>query len=557
MYNMPNMGMINSNSMIGYTYLNQNYQNYHSQPPSGYNSYMGNTPSNKFASNQFYGSNQSQVQPQMYGNMYQNKMSNQIPMNQGAQSVPLTTAPLINSMVNPSMSAAVQPNQNIPNLSQNTTPLQKDLANTSMSNTAPTTTIKKPINLDAQSFIPKNLKKQSISSEKEALAQTPKKDVIEPQTESVTKTEITETQSKPVSAADSVKSDSVSPSEKVVTPSTESQDKTPKQEESKESANMQSPDNFALDKKDSSTTLEEKPQTATANPEAAKPKPKSLLGSILSQPPATTSASKQPEKTVVNVISAPAKKKQNDASKALEEKAKLLKEQEKLRKEEKLKEEIKQKQAAASSTPSSKKADKSARKVSKNEEETNENENTENKEENIYKESEEPVSTEKKFTIERIYFKVYENENSEDTKNRYSFDYLFSFRNWKICSETKLIEDLVSGHFKELRDTVEEVSTMKSQGRGGDNKGGFGKRGTKFRDEPTQPKISNENMTFQRSKIDLKPPEPKETPSTETGEGLGKWGRKDLSKEEKLASDFKSRRQEEISKDPIRFKLTE
>lgn len=551
MYNIPNMGMMNSNSMIGYTYLNQNYQNYHSQPPSGFNSYMGNAPTNKFASNQFYGSSQNQVQPQMYNNMYQNKIANQMPMNQANQSVPLNTAPIINNIVSQNTpAAAVQPNPSITNVAQNTPQLQKE-ATSPIIATAPTHAIKKPINLDAQSFIPKNLKKQSISSEKEALAQTPKKETADSQAE------LTETQTKQFSAADS-KSESVSPSEKITTPSTESPDKTPKQEASRDSAKKQSPDNFALDKKTASAAAEEKPKNASTNSEVAKPKPKSALGSILSQPPQTSLTTKQPEKTVINVVSAaPAKKKQNDASKALEEKAKLLKEQEKLKKEEKLREEIKQKQAATVSTPSSstKKAEKSAKKAAKSEQEANEAENDENV--NQYKENEESVGVEKKFTIEKIYFKVYPNENKENSKNRYSFDYLFSFRNWKICSETKLVDNLENGHFKELRETVEEISSMKSQGRGSDNKGGFGKRGTKFRDEPVQPKISNENMTFQRSKIDLKPAEPKETPSTETGEGLGKWGRKDLSKEEKLATDFKTRRQEEIGKDPIRFKLTE
>lgn len=212
-------------------------------------------------------------------------------------------------------------------------------------------------------------------------------------------------------------------------------------------------------------------------------------------------------------------------------------------------------------TSSNKKADKEAKKTKKNESEVAEEENIKvDENENIYKE-EEPVQVEeqveKKYSIEKIYFKVYQNENADDIKNRYSIDYLFSFRNWKICNETKLIEDLVEGHIKDMKETVEEVSTQKHQ-RGGDIKNGFGKRPTKFsRDETVQQPRVTESLPFQRSKIDLKPPEPKENQPTETGEGLGKWGRKDLSKEEQLAKDFKSRREEEVKKDPIRFKLTE
>jgi len=539
--------------MIGYTYFNnQNYQNYHSQQSSGYNSYMGSAPTNKFASNQLYGTNYTQAQPQIYNNMNPNKMSAQMPLNQVNQSHSINSAPIANNIVNQTISIVDKANPSIQNIAQNNGPFQKDSSIPSGS-TAPTSTIKKPINLDAQSFIPKNLKKHSISSEKEAFAQTPKKEILEPQTKSAATAELSETETKPSSANDSVKSKSenISPNEKILTPNTE-----------RGSASKHSPENFALNKKVVSKPTEEKPQTATiiTNSEAAKQKPESLLGSILSQPPKISSTSKQPDKTVVNLNSAPVKKKQNDVSKALEEKTKMLKEQEKNKKEEKLKEEIKQKQAASNLTASSnKKGEKTVRKVSKNDNESNEAKRAGNKEENnenLNKENEGPMSTEKKFTIENIYFKVYENEKSEDNKNRYSFDYLFSFRNWKICSETKLIEDLVCGHFRDLRETVEEVSSVKNQGRGNENRG-FGKRGTKFSEEPVQPKISNENQTFQRSKIDLKPAEPKEIPSTETGEGLGKWGRKDLSKEEKSASDFKSNRKEEISKDPIRSKLTE
>jgi len=61
-------------------------------------------------------------------------------------------------------------------------------------------------------------------------------------------------------------------------------------------------------------------------------------------------------------------------------------------------------------------------------------------------------------------------------------------------------------------------------------------------------------MTFQRStKIDLKPNEPRE--NLPEGDNLGKWGRKDLGKEEKAAAEYKQKRVEENEKNPVRSKL--
>lgn len=571
MYNIPNMGMINSNSMINYTYLNTSYQNYHSNPQPGYNNFIGNNNGNKFTPNQFYPGTQTPTQPQIYPNMYQNKM----PLNQPVQTAPLNT-PIMNTIVNTNIANGngINNNSNPSVLGQNTIQLNKEA--TFPSPATNTITPKKPINLDAQSFIPKNLKKTSISSEKEAYATNTKNDALDliqieaksENIESPPKTSVHVTEDLSIQA--------ITIKEGEVKAETETEDKSlvsnlQSEKDNKDSIHedTNTKTNYVTDKKEVSSTQDQKLPTSTSNSslnnsDSAKSKPKTLLGSILSQPQSATklNVAKQSENTTISTSIPSAKKKQNDVNKAWEEKARVLKEQEKLKKEEKLKEEIKQKQSASLNTNSSnKKADKEARKVKKNESEVAEEENAKEEEnENIYKEEEEPVQVEekveKKYSIERIYFKVYQNENSDEIKNRYSIDYLFSFRNWKICNETKLIEDLVEGHIKDMKETVEEISTQKHQGRGGDNKGGFGKRGTKFREEPAQPRVA-ESLPFQRSKIDLKPPEPKDNQSTETGEGLGKWGRKDLSKEEKLASEFKSKREEEVKKDPIRFKLTE
>jgi len=575
MYNIPNMGhqMINQNSMINYTYLsNSNYSNF-PQTQTGYNNYMSNPPTNKFT-NQF--SYQQSNQNQIFNNMYPNK----IPNNTTPQNIPINSTPVMNNIVSQNLHSQSTPS--ITQSSQTSLPLQKDANLSSTSTSSAANANKKPINLEAQSFIPKNLKKNSISSEKEDLqVNTPKMETID--TKSETKTDDSQKQTPSVielhsDEKESLKDNisSVLNNEEQRTPLSNKLDedkilKTPLHEG--DTKQTSSNDNFSLEKNDSNITTEEKPvekAQTTSNTDTQKDKPKSLLKSILSQPTVTT-ATKQSEKTVVNNITT-AKKKGNEVKEAYEEKARIFREQEKQKKEERLKEEIKQKQLASTSNASSKKTDKETKRGTKQEIEVPETANeknksqTENDIEKVDKENKEFVKaiteekaekTEKKFTLEKVYFRVYENEKEEDMKNRYSFDYLFSFRNWKICSETRLIENLVTGHFKDLRETVEELSTAKQHRGGQDNKGGFGKRGTKFRDEIVQPKAPLENMTFQRSKIDLKPPEPRETPSTETGEGLGKWGRKDLSKEEKLATEFKQKREDEIKKDPIKFKLTE
>jgi hypothetical protein len=604
MYNMPNMGMMNSNSMMNYTYLNSNYPNYHSQPQQGYNAYIQTNPTNKFSSNQIY-SPQTQIPNQMYNNIYQNKMTNQMPINVPGQTIPINSQPLMNNMVLKSnLSATASPS--ISTLSQTSLPIQKE---TNLSNTSVSTAsshIKKSINLEAQSFIPKNLKRQSTSTEKDLQEHTPKKEATDAQKESISESPEKEIKSnyKKETETKIDNNDKITDKE-LPSPILTMQLKTPtskkNEEDKKEKTPIkdietnQSPDNFSLDKKEAVISTEEKPAPLTNTniiQEIIKPKPKTLLGSILSQPLINNTDSKPAEKTIINPIpvAAPGKKKQNDVSKAFEEKAKDFIEQEKLKKElkkeEKMREEIKQKQASATNTPTSRK--KSGKELSKKADKKQTQEETEEKlneiqkvnedskaiQENFSKEKDEkenylnPIkineqekATERKFKIEKIYFRVYEDEKSEDIKNRYAYEYLFSHRNWKICYETKLVEDLMTGHFKNLKETVEEVSANRQQGRSGgnENKGGFGKRGTKFRDEPIAPKINNENTIFQRSKFEFnKQPEPiKETSSIETGEGLGKWGRKDLSKEEKLASEFKTNREEQIKKDPIRFKLTE
>ena len=111
----------------------------------------------------------------------------------------------------------------------------------------------------------------------------------------------------------------------------------------------------------------------------------------------------------------------------------------------------------------------------------------------------------------------------------------------------------------ELRINVEELSNNKTQNNRNDERC-FEKKCMIFQEEQIKPNLSNEKTTFQRSaKIEMNQnqQEPKETFLVQDKQSLGKWRRKDLTKEEKIATDFKCRREEEVNKDPIRFKLTE
>lgn len=519
---------LSNNSMINYTYLNQ-YQPFPPQPQSAYNSYIPGA-TNKYSNQANYFTNPSTAQP-IYNSMYPNKMGAQMPPVQNQMNTPNLP------VVNPPAVQNVQPTLEAP--------------------------VKKSINLNAQSFIPKGLK---------ITTPTPSVDVQEDH-----KVENAETQTDNKSSTASRQSSNLA--DNVITPNVSSKDLNPIIDipavESKRE-NLLVKDNQTLNKKENQEkNIAESTSAAINNnisensktnkPEPLKEKPKSektsLLSNILNNP--TPSSSKAAEKIVITPMTQ-TKKKTNETSRAIEEKARQLKEQEKSKKEEKFKQEIQQKNNAAITSSARKNIVESEKKNAQVEREVEKQKEPELKQEEVEIDNdlEDSKDTDDKvaeYKIEKFYFRVYENEDLSENKNRYSFDYLFSFRNWKICTETKLIEDLSNGHFKELRENVEEVSNNKNQNNRND-KGGFGKKGMRYKEEQNQPKISNENTAFQRSaKIEMKAPqqEQKEITPVVDGEGLGKWGRKDLTKEEKVATDFKSRREEEVKKDPIRFKLTE
>ena len=531
-YNYPNFPMppiqtmpLSNTSMINYTYLNQ-YQAFSPQPQPSYNSYIPAT-TNKYSNQAGYFTNPS-TQP-IFNTIYPNKMAGQMPPVQNQMNTPNLP------VTNPPAVQNVQPSLEAP--------------------------VKKSINLNAQSFIPKGLK---------ITTPTPSVDVQEDH-----KVENAETQTDNKSLVVSRQSSNLA--DNVITPDDSSKNLNPRFDSpavETKSENLLFKDN--LNKKENQEKNIAESTSASLNnnisensktnkPEPLKEKPKSektsLLSNILNNP--TPSSTKAAEKIVITPMTQ-TKKKTNETSRAIEEKARQLKEQEKLKKEEKFKQEIQQKNNAAITSSARKNIVESEKKIAQVEREVEKQKEPELQLEEVETDNnlEDSKDTDDKvaeYKIEKFYFRVYENEDLSENKNRYSFDYLFSFRNWKICTETKLIEDLSNGHFKELRENVEEVSNNKSQNNRND-KGGFGKKGMRYKEEQNQPKISNENTAFQRSaKIEMKAPqqEQKEITPVVDGEGLGKWGRKDLTKEEKVATDFKSRREEEVKKDPIRFKLTE
>ena len=131
------------------------------------------------------------------------------------------------------------------------------------------------------------------------------------------------------------------------------------------------------------------------------------------------------------------------------------------------------------------------------------------------------VKKEKK--IDRIYFVI-----DEDDKQIYNFDYdyMISFENWEICQETKLLSDDFLKHLEEFK--IVEAEPIKSNNQG--KSGGKKRHNAYNKSQGSEKKNETDLSTF---------------------------GRKDISKEVALAEEFKKKIDEEATKDPVRFKITE
>ena len=126
--------------------------------------------------------------------------------------------------------------------------------------------------------------------------------------------------------------------------------------------------------------------------------------------------------------------------------------------------------------------------------------------------------------VDREYFVI-----DEDDNQTYSFDYdyMISFEKWEICQETKLLSEDFLKHLEEFKIVESEPIKTNNQ-----NKQGGKKR---------------HNNNYSKNQSNEK--------KNETD--LSTFGRKDISKEIALAEEFKKKIDEEATKDPIRFQITE
>jgi hypothetical protein len=159
----------------------------------------------------------------------------------------------------------------------------------------------------------------------------------------------------------------------------------------------------------------------------------------------------------------------------------------------------------------------------------------------------EEVKEELKYTIERHYFLVREGAPIEESKNVYSFDYLFSFRNWQICTEKTLLSRDLLNNWDTMKENYEDVfSTSGGGGKGNRQSEKKFQKSSISQIESREPKT----VAFKRANVS------EHRPSITT-DGIEQWGRKDLTQANKEAEEFRKKIEEEKVKDPIKNELTE
>lgn len=168
----------------------------------------------------------------------------------------------------------------------------------------------------------------------------------------------------------------------------------------------------------------------------------------------------------------------------------------------------------------------------------------------------------KKYRIERHYFLINEGEEQKKCDNKYSIDYILSFRNWAICSQNLLLGEVFKKHIDSMQNL--EDAPLFQKGKGGKNED---RRNVRYDDrsqrqqpmaqvqQPREDKAASFSRGAAAQKINLKPPEM--TATVDTGADIMRWGRKDVSEAEREAAEFKTKFDEHKKKDPIKSELTE
>ncbi|MCQ2820602.1 MAG: MIF4G domain-containing protein, partial [archaeon] len=163
------------------------------------------------------------------------------------------------------------------------------------------------------------------------------------------------------------------------------------------------------------------------------------------------------------------------------------------------------------------------------------------KEEELKREEEEK----KNRIIERHYFIVdKDSQKKPEEKKIFTLEYLLGFKDWQICKEQKLLSQDVLDHFEDLKKFEEERPQAKG----------------KYKDKPY---FQGRQMQKSKTGAGAFPSfEFKRNAATEAVSGtevndMQQWGRKDISKEIKLAEQYKELLEEEKKKDPVKNDLTE